>query len=163
MLIDEQGYRQNIGIVLIDGAGHVFWGRRIGHDSWQFPQGGVDEGETPEEALFRELKEEIGLDPEDVELLGQTKGWLKYRLPQQFVRKETNNKIVGQKQKWFLLRLITSEQKIRLDYSRTPEFDSWRWVDYWHPAKEIIFFKKQVYRQALKTFEKIALNISSSC
>lgn len=149
MLIDEEGYRMNVGIVLINEQGHVFWARRIGHDTWQFPQGGVHPGEDAQDACIRELQEEVGLIASDVEILGQTQEWLSYRLPQQYIRRNTNPKVIGQKQKWFLLQLKSSEQKIRLDLTSSPEFDSWRWVDYWQPIKEVIYFKRQVYRSAL--------------
>jgi len=153
MLIDRAGYRLNVGIILINETNNVFWGKRHGHDAWQFPQGGLTPGETPKEALFRELREEIGLDREDVEILGVTKRWLKYRLPKQYLRHGSEPLVIGQKQKWFLLKLRTSEQKIRLDLSNSPEFDSWRWVNYKEPQDLVIFFKKQVYIQALKELE----------
>lgn len=153
MLIDRAGYRLNVGIILVNSSGRVFWGKRLGHDAWQFPQGGLSAGETALDALFRELHEEIGLTREDVEILGVTKRWLKYRLPQQYLRQGSQPLVIGQKQKWFLLKLISSEQKIRLDLSDSPEFDSWRWIDYQEPAAHVIFFKKQVYLQALKELE----------
>ncbi len=153
MLVDRAGYRLNVGIILMNESGRVFWGKRQGHEAWQFPQGGLAPGETPTEALFRELREEIGLDKEDVTILGVTKRWLKYRLPKQYLRHGSKPLVIGQKQKWFLLKLRSSEQKIRLDLSDTPEFDSWRWVDYKEPADLVIFFKKQVYVQALKELE----------
>lgn len=153
MLIDRAGYRLNVGIILINESNRVFWGKRYGHDAWQFPQGGLAPGETPKDALFRELKEEIGLERNDVEILGVTKRWLKYRLPKQYLRHGTEPLVVGQKQKWFLLRLIVNEQKLRLDLSSSPEFDSWRWIDYKEPQDLVIFFKKQVYVQALKELE----------
>lgn len=153
MVIDRAGYRLNVGIILINDAGRVFWGRRYGHDAWQFPQGGLACGENALDAMFRELKEEIGLDREDVEVLGSTKRWLKYRLPKQYLRHGSAPLVIGQKQKWFLLRLVSSEQKVRLDLSDSQEFDSWRWIDYFEPQDHVIFFKKQVYTQALKELE----------
>jgi putative (di)nucleoside polyphosphate hydrolase len=150
MVIDRAGYRLNVGIVLINESNRVFWGKRHGHDAWQFPQGGLASGETAIEAMFRELHEEIGLDRCDVEVLGVTKRWLKYRLPKQYLRHGTDPLVIGQKQKWYLLKLITSEQKVRLDLCDSPEFDSWRWIDFHEPQDHVIFFKKQVYVQALK-------------
>lgn len=150
MVIDKAGYRLNVGIILINDSSRVFWGKRQGHDAWQFPQGGLLVGESPEEAMFRELKEEIGLEKHDVHVLGCTRRWLRYKLPKQYLRHHSVPLVVGQKQKWFLLRLITSEQKIRLDLSDSPEFDSWRWIDYYDPIDEVIFFKKQVYHDCLK-------------
>lgn len=150
MLVDRDGFRLNVGIVLVNQRGHLFWGRRVGHDTWQFPQGGVNPGEAVEEALYREIREEVGLLPEDVALLGSTRSWLKYRLPKQYVRQYSKPLVIGQKQKWFMLQLIASEQKIKLNVSATPEFDSWRWVDYWYPPKHVIYFKQQIYQRALK-------------
>ena len=153
MVIDRAGYRLNVGIVLTNESGRVFWGKRQGHDAWQFPQGGLGTGESALEAMFRELNEEVGLERDDVEVLGVTKRWLKYRLPQQYLRHGSQPLVIGQKQKWYLLKLITNEQKIRLDLYDSPEFDSWRWIDYYEPQEQVIFFKKQVYVQALKELE----------
>lgn len=153
MVIDRAGYRLNVGIVLTNESGRVFWGKRQGHDAWQFPQGGLAAGETALEAMFRELHEEVGLEAGDVEVLGVTKRWLKYRLPNQYLRHGTEPLVIGQKQKWYLLRLTANEQKIRLDLYDSPEFDSWRWIDYQEPQEQVIFFKKQVYVQALKELE----------
>jgi putative (di)nucleoside polyphosphate hydrolase len=150
MVVDRAGYRLNVGIILVNDAGRVFWGKRQGHDSWQFPQGGLATSETAEEAMIRELREEIGLEPEDITILGVTRRWLKYRLPKQYLRHGTSPLVIGQKQKWFLLRLTANEQKIRLDLSDSPEFDSWRWIDYCEPQTHVIFFKQHVYTQALK-------------
>ncbi|WP_207385030.1 RNA pyrophosphohydrolase [Legionella fairfieldensis] len=152
-MIDRAGYRLNVGIILTNPSGRVFWGRRNGHDAWQFPQGGLGIGESPLDAMFRELREEVGLDKEDVEVLGSTKRWLKYRLPKQYLRQGSEPLVIGQKQKWYLLRLIASDQKVRLDLSDSPEFDSWRWIDYHEPQEHVIFFKRQVYAQAMKELE----------
>ncbi len=154
MVIDRAGYRLNVGIILANESGRVFWGRRHGHDAWQFPQGGLSAGETALDAMYRELREEVGLESQDVEVLGVTKRWLKYRLPKQYLRHGSEPLVIGQKQKWYLLKLIASEQKVRLDLSDSPEFDSWRWIDYDQPQELVIFFKKQVYTQALKELEQ---------
>ena len=155
MIIDRAGYRLNVGIILVNDSGRVFWGRRQGHNTWQFPQGGLAAGETPLQAMYRELCEEVGLCPTDVEILGVTKRWLRYRLPKQYLRHDSEPLVIGQKQKWFLLKLKASEQKIRLDLSDSPEFDSWRWIDYKEPQDQVIFFKKQVYAQAMKELEAL--------
>ena len=149
MIVDSEGYRLNVGIILINNTQKVFWGRRCGNDSWQFPQGGMVPGETTLETLYRELYEEIGLEKSDVEILGVTKKWLKYQLPEQYIRYGKKPKVVGQRQKWYLLRLNVNEQKISLDKSDTPEFDSWKWVDYEEPTKNVVFFKQEVYRKAM--------------
>lgn len=150
MVVDRAGYRLNVGIILVNESGRAFWGKRQGHDSWQFPQGGVATGETAEEAMLRELREEVGIGLEDISILGVTRRWLKYRLPKQYLRHGTKPLVIGQKQKWFLLKLEANEQKIRLDLCDSPEFDSWRWIDYYEPQEHVIFFKRHVYVQALK-------------
>lgn len=155
MVIDRAGYRLNVGIILVNDQNRVFWGRRSGHDAWQFPQGGLATGESALLAMHRELHEEIGLDKEDIEVLGSTKRWLKYKLPKQYLRHGSEPLVIGQKQKWFLLKLVASEQKIKLDLSDSPEFDSWRWVDFHEPEGQVIFFKRQVYSQALKELEPL--------
>ncbi|KGP64290.1 RNA pyrophosphohydrolase [Legionella norrlandica] len=155
MVIDRAGYRLNVGIILVNDSDRVFWGRRSGHDAWQFPQGGLAPGETAMEAMYRELHEEVGLDKSDVEVLGSTRRWLKYRLPKQYLRHGSEPLVIGQKQKWYLLKLKTNDQKVRLDLSDSPEFDSWRWVDFHEPEKQVIFFKRQVYTQALKELEPL--------
>lgn len=149
-MIDSDGYRPNVGMVVSNERGEVLWARRIGQDAWQFPQGGIKPDETPEQALFRELSEELGLDSEHVEVMGCTKGWLRYHLPKRFMRRNGSPVCLGQKQVWFLLRLVGNESCVKLDSCGHPEFDSWRWVNYWHPPKEVIFFKRAVYRRALK-------------
>ena len=148
-MIDPDGFRPNVGIILSNRDGHVLWARRIGQEAWQFPQGGINRDETPEQALYRELGEEIGLGPEHVEIVGATKGWLRYRLPKRLVRHNTNPVCIGQKQVWFMLRLLGDEQAVRLDSSDQPEFDSWRWVDFWYPVENVVTFKREVYVRAL--------------
>jgi putative (di)nucleoside polyphosphate hydrolase len=147
--IDADGFRANVGIVLMRDDRQVFLGGRTGGRGWQFPQGGVRRHEAPEEALYRELKEEIGLDRADVELVAGTRNWLRYRLPRQYVRKNSHPPCIGQKQRWFLLRLVGSEDHVHFDATDEPEFETWRWVDYWTPVREVIYFKRAVYARAL--------------
>jgi putative (di)nucleoside polyphosphate hydrolase len=148
-VIDAKGFRENVGIILCNEHNRLLWARRIGQDAWQFPQGGIHNDETPEQALYRELNEEIGLGPQDVEVIGATRGWLCYRLPRRLIRYDRKPLCIGQKQRWFLLRLISSEDHVRLDVTHKPEFDHWRWVNYWHPLREVVNFKRDVYRKAL--------------
>jgi putative (di)nucleoside polyphosphate hydrolase len=147
--IDEEGFRANVGIIVCDSRGLVLVGGRVGQDAWQFPQGGIRLHESPEQAMYRELREEVGLVPQDVAVLGSTPDWLRYRLPEQYVRRKRRPLCIGQKQRWFLLRLLSAESQLRLDTTTTPEFDRWRWVEYWQPLREVIYFKREVYRQAL--------------
>ena len=148
--IDAQGFRANVGIVLIRDGGEVFLGSRSDGRGWQFPQGGVRRDESPEQALFRELNEEVGLERDDVEVIASTRSWLRYRLPRQYVRRRSMPLCIGQKQRWFLLRMVGSEERLRFDVTERPEFDSGRWVDYWSPVREVIYFKRVVYARALE-------------
>ncbi len=152
-MIDSDGFRPNVGIIVLGPDNKVLLAKRIGQDAWQFPQGGIREGETPEEALFRELHEELGLEERHVEVLACTRGWLRYRLPSRYLRRRSKPLCVGQKQKWFLLRLVGGEDAVRFDRCDKPEFDGWRWVDYWRPPREVIYFKRRVYRRALRQLE----------
>jgi putative (di)nucleoside polyphosphate hydrolase len=147
--IDASGFRANVGIVLIRGKGDVFLGGRTGGRGWQFPQGGIGRDEDPEEGMFRELKEEIGLEPGDVRIIASTRGWLRYRLPAQYLRRNAKQTCIGQKQRWFMLEMTSGEDRFRFDTTATPEFESWRWVDYWAPVREVIYFKRAVYARAL--------------
>ena len=149
IVIDPDGYRPNVGIVLMRTDGQLFWARRVHRDGWQFPQGGMNTDETPLEAMYRELREETGLLPEHVEVLGATPGWLRYRLPRRCVRQGGRAMCIGQKQVWFLLRLTGAEDQVRLDLTDKPEFDSWRWVDFWYPTEHVVSFKREVYVRAL--------------
>jgi putative (di)nucleoside polyphosphate hydrolase len=148
-VIDGEGYRSNVGIILFNPQGKLFWARRIGEDSWQFPQGGIQPDETPEQALYRELGEEVGLGPGDVELVGCTRDWLRYRLPKRYVHRRRKPVCIGQKQRWFLLALTGQEECVRLDATDKPEFDHWRWVDPAAPVREVVSFKRNVYQRAL--------------
>lgn len=149
-VIDPDGFRPNVGIILTNGSGQVLWARRNGHDAWQFPQGGISENESPEQAMYRELWEEIGLEKQDVKILAQTRGWLRYRLPKRYVRGDTAPVCIGQKQKWFLLRMLSADERVSLTSQTRPEFDGWRWVSYWYPLNQVVAFKREVYRKALK-------------
>jgi len=155
--IDAQGFRANVGIVLMHDDGRVFLGGRARARGWQFPQGGILRGERAEDALYRELEEEIGLGAEDVEEIGRTRGWLRYRLPPQFRRRNAHPVCIGQKQRWFMLRLRSPESRLRFDSTDHPaEFDRWRWADYWDPVREVIYFKRRVYSRALHELGPLA-------
>jgi putative (di)nucleoside polyphosphate hydrolase len=147
--IDEEGYRANVGIILSNEDRRLLLGGRVGQSGWQFPQGGMLRGEDPEAAMYRELEEEIGLGPDDVELLGVTRDWLRYRLPDRYLRRGSEPLCIGQKQRWYLLRLVSEADRLCFDRSDTPEFDRVRWVDFWRPVKEVIYFKRRVYASAL--------------
>ena len=154
-MIDEEGYRANVGIILANNRGDLLWARRRGQDAWQFPQGGIQNEETPEQAMLRELQEEIGLEPADVDVLACTTGWLKYRLPAQFMRNRGNPNFVGQKQKWFLLRMLGEDARVCMDGGGRPEFDQWRWVKMHEVIDSIVPFKKPVYEQVIAAFKHL--------
>jgi len=161
-VIDSDGYRPNVGIILTNPRGQLLWARRIRQDAWQFPQGGIRAKETPEQAMYRELEEEIGLESGHVEMLGSTRGWLRYRLPERFIRRHQRPVCVGQKQVWFMLRLVGEERFVRLDLSDKPEFDNWRWVDYWQPLREVVAFKRTVYKKALNELAPLLVSMGES-
>ena len=161
-VIDSDGYRPNVGIILTNRHGQLLWARRIRQDAWQFPQGGIRAKETPEQAMYRELEEEIGLESSHVEMLGSTRGWLRYRLPERFIRRHQRPVCVGQKQVWFMLRLVGEERFVRLDLSDKPEFDNWRWVDYWQPLREVVAFKRTVYKKALNELAPLLVSEGES-
>lgn len=154
-MIDSEGFRIGVGIIVCNSQSEVLWARRIRQTVWQFPQGGIQVNETPEEALYRELNEEIGLKATDVKLLGATKEWLAYRYPPHLKRDYKPHFSIGQKQKWFLLHLINEQAEIRFDATNSPEFDQWQWVEYWHPLKQVINFKLAVYQTALKELNSL--------
>jgi putative (di)nucleoside polyphosphate hydrolase len=154
-MLDKDGYRPNVGIILVNQRNEVFWGKRIREHSWQFPQGGIDRGETPEQAMYRELHEEVGLRPEHVRIIGRTRDWLRYEVPQNWVRREWRGHYRGQKQIWFLLRLIGKDSDVCLRATEHPEFDAWRWNDYWIPLDAVIEFKRGVYQQALTELSRL--------
>ncbi len=160
IVIDPDGYRPNVGIVLMHPDGRVFWARRVRRDGWQFPQGGMNSDETPLEAMYRELEEETGLLPGHVAVLGVTPGWLRYRLPPRAVRRHERLVCIGQKQVWFLLQFTGEEADLRLDQTDHPEFDQWRWVDFWYPAENVVLFKRGVYCSALRHLAPFARQIA---
>lgn len=158
-MLDREGYRPNVGIVLLNQRNEVFWGKRVGQHSWQFPQGGIQHGENPEQAMYRELHEEIGLEPQHVQIIGRTREWLRYDVPAEFLRrgnaarsangKPARHTYRGQKQIWFLLRMVGRDSDICLRATSHPEFDGWRWSPYWIPLDVVIDFKREVYELAL--------------
>jgi len=148
--IDDEGYRANVGIVIMNDDRQVFLGGRARARGWQFPQGGIRRGERAKEALYRELAEEVGLRPGQVEEIACTRSWLRYRLPPQFIRRDSSPLCIGQKQRWFLLRLGAEDSALKFDSTEIPaEFDRWRWADWWDAVHDVIYFKRRVYSRAL--------------
>ncbi len=148
-MLDREGFRPNVGIILLNARNEVFWGKRVREHSWQFPQGGIKYGETPMQAMYRELHEETGLHPEHVKIIGRTRDWLRYEVPDKFIKREVRGHYRGQKQIWFLLRMVGRDCDICLRATEHPEFDAWRWNEYWVPLEAVIEFKRDVYQLAL--------------
>ena len=149
-MIDTEGYRANVGIILANLDGSLFWAKRIGENAWQFPQGGIHESESAEQAVFRELQEEVGVTKESVEVLGSTQNWLRYDIPEHLIRRHQTPCCIGQKQRWFLLRFTGQESEVCLNSSDKPEFDQWRWIEPVEPPRSVISFKRNVYAEALE-------------
>lgn len=148
-MLDRDGFRPNVGIILLNQSNQVFWGKRIRTHSWQFPQGGIDRGENPEQAMYRELHEEVGLKPEHVRILARTRDWLRYEVPDRYIRRDARGHYKGQKQIWYLLQLMGHDWDLNLRATDHPEFDAWRWNDYWVPLDVVVEFKRGVYQMAL--------------
>lgn len=148
-MLDREGFRPNVGIVLLNQRNQVFWGKRLGTHSWQFPQGGIDRGESPQEAMFRELHEEVGLLAHHVRVVARTRDWLRYEVPDRYIRRDARGHYKGQKQIWFLLQLTGNDWDLNLRATNHPEFDAWRWNEYWVPLDVVVEFKRGVYELAL--------------
>ena len=154
-LVDKDGFRANVAMVISNGRGQILLAKRVGQKAWQFPQGGIDQGESAQQALFRELYEEVGLKSEDVKIVQQCKRWLRYHIPEKMQRKNVTPRCIGQKQRWFFLQLVGDQKKIDFNATGHPEFDAWEWVSYWYHINQVVSFKQNVYRQALAEFEPI--------
>ncbi len=148
----KNGYRINVGMVIANQQNRLFWGcRQLSRQAWQFPQGGVLEGESLRQALYREMLEEVGLLKHDVHCLAKTRQWYQYDIPQAYQRAD-REPCTGQRQKWFLLRLITHDSAIDLRASTKPEFETWRWLDYWDAIEQVAAFKRDIYEAVLQEF-----------
>ena len=153
-MLDREGFRPNVGIILLNNHNEVWWGKRVREHSWQFPQGGIKYGETPEQAMFRELEEEVGLRAEHVKIVGRTRDWLRYEVPDRFIKRDIRGHYRGQKQIWFLLRMTGRDCDVNLRLTAHPEFDAWRWHEYWVPLEVVIEFKRDVYQRALQELSR---------
>lgn len=151
-------YRLNVGIIILNKAGDRVWLGKINRwYHWQFPQGGVDANESIKQAMYRELYEETGLTTEQITLVAESKKWYFYKFPRNvgnIVRDGIS--YIGQKQKWFLVQLKDDNVEFKLDIDN--EFEEYRWVSYWYPIRNIVYFKEDVYRKVLKEFSKFVFN-----
>jgi len=147
-------YRPCIGIMLFNRQGHIFTGKRFDSDAyWQMPQGGVDDGEELAQAALRELLEEVGTDK--VEIIAKSKDWINYDLPKEWIPECWNGKYSGQKQIWFLMKFLGSDENINVNYTDHPEFKEWRWQSIDNIVANAISFKKEVYKIVIKEFSSI--------
>ena len=155
---EESNYRLNVGLIIVNNYGKVLICKRKNSNQWQFPQGGIDEGESPIEAAKREIFEEVGIKPSKIKVLGKIKDWVKYEIPKELAKKSFKKKgLVGQKQKWFIFK-IKSEACISFVNDPDNEFDDFAWVSYWRPIALIVSFKKEVYRNVLAELLPIYFN-----
>jgi putative (di)nucleoside polyphosphate hydrolase len=146
---DSLPYRPCAGIVLLNKAGRIFVGERIDMPgAWQMPQGVIDEGEGHEEAAHRELEEEIGVKPADARIVPATADWVYYELPGHLLGKVWGGKYRGQKQRWFLVQLLTGDDAINIETDH-PEFSRWKWTDTASLLAEIVPFKRPVYEAVI--------------
>lgn len=153
-MIDIDGYRANVGIIICNDKSQVMWAKRLKQDAWQFPQGGVDANEDTVEAMYRELWEETGLKEDHVTLIKETETWYRYKIPKRMIRRNSSPLCIGQKQKWFLLQLHSAESSVNLTATQKPEFDDWKWVDYWLPSQQVVSFKRRAYICALNELQR---------
>ena len=154
----EDGYRLNVGLIISNNEGKLLLCKRKGMNSWQFPQGGIDNNESPLNTAQRELFEEVGIQSKSTKLISSIDGWLKYDVPKKSRRRRfLNKKFKGQKQKWFLFRL---KEDVKISFENDPdnEFEDYKWVSYWYPLYTIIFFKKEVYRKVLNSLSSSFCN-----
>jgi putative (di)nucleoside polyphosphate hydrolase len=149
-------YRSNVGIMMVNEKGDVFVGQRLDNNqnAWQMPQGGIEAGEDPETAAYRELLEETGVKKQDVRFVASSSQWLSYELPEDLIPILWNGKYRGQKQKWFLFKFLGEDGDINIA-TEHPEFSKWKWISKENLLKEIVPFKKSVYENVLKEFKNI--------
>jgi putative (di)nucleoside polyphosphate hydrolase len=146
--VSKLDYRKNVGMILTNAKGHIFAGKRLDNktDAWQMPQGGIDEGEAPETAAFRELTEETGIHPSNAQILGSTAGWLFYDIPVELIPQLWNGQFRGQKQKWFAFEFLGEDSDINIA-TEEPEFSEWAWKSKDDLLSSIVPFKVEVYQK----------------
>lgn len=148
-IIDDHGFRANVAMALLNQQGLIWIGRRADTGGWQLPQGGIEQGESAEDALWRELHEELGLHSDHVRILGRTRDPIPYIIPPHLRRRKEARPVIGQLQTWFLLRFLGRNEDIHLDAGREVEFDRYAWVPYDRPIELVAPFKRDAYRRAL--------------
>jgi len=147
-------YRLGVGAVIVNASNKVFAGQRIdsNFNAWQMPQGGINEGESPTDALKRELIEEIGT--RNVRIIDQANRWFFYDLPRDLIPKIWNGRFRGQKQKWFILKFIGKDEEINIK-TKKPEFSAWKWMSRSELLKSIVSFKRELYKNIFQEFNSV--------
>ncbi len=153
-------YRPNVGIMLVNNEGLIFSGQRLDNPAWQMPQGGIDNGELDKDAALRELEEETGVKPTQVEIVAVSVNWLYYDLPKELLSKLWGGKYKGQKQKWFLMHFKGKDSDINIQ-TKVPEFSQWRWLTRNQLLASIVPFKLEVYKAVFAEFSQSDQNFKS--
>ena len=151
----KKEYRRCVGMMILNDKNKILVGRRIDHPSgyWQMPQGGIDSEEIPEEAVWREMMEEIGTN--EVKLIQTSSKWFTYDIPEDTLKTlPWGKKYVGQTQRWFVFRFIGQDYSINIE-TKNPEFSEWKWTDYNSIVDNIVPFKRNLYKEVLKEFDKL--------
>lgn len=146
-------YRPGVGIMLLNRDNLVFVAKRIDmvSEAWQMPQGGIDEGEDPEDCALRELEEETGISPKYVSILAESDGWIDYDLPDELIPKVWGGRFCGQRQKWYAMRLESNDSCINIE-TKEPEFSEWRWTEIHNLPDIIVPFKRDMYQNLVDIF-----------
>ena len=151
----NKSYRKCVGMMILNNTNEILVGKRIDHPSgfWQMPQGGIDEHENPEEAVWREMIEEIGTN--NVTLIKTSNQWLNYDIPNDTLKTlPWGHKYKGQTQKWFAFKFTGKDEDINVG-TTNPEFSEWKWINYQDIVDKIVPFKRSVYSKILKEFEEL--------
>lgn len=152
----DQAYRAGVGMVIFNRDGNILVAERIHNPgAWQMPQGGIDEGEAPESAVFREMEEEIGT--RNAEIIAMMDEWIFYDFPAHTAHKIWGGKYLGQRQKWIALRFLGDDAEIRLDAHSEPEFTRWQWIPLCDLLSYVVHFKRAIYERVMKEFEQYAV------
>jgi putative (di)nucleoside polyphosphate hydrolase len=154
-------YRPSVGLMILNDKLEIFVGRRVDSktEAWQMPQGGIDDGEDPEAAALREMKEEIGTD--NAKIIAKTKQWYKYDLPNYLVSRLWNGRYRGQRQKWFLLRYLGKDEDINILHHHDVEFSEWKWTKIEDLTQIIVPFKKSLYISVIEEFRDVLISLKA--
>lgn len=146
-------YRSGVGIMIINAQKQIFVGKRIDNnsDAWQMPQGGIDVNENEDDAMLRELKEETGINANQVRVINKSRGHYYYNLPYKLQKKFWGGKYLGQKQRWYLIEFIGDDSAVNIS-TEDPEFSEWKWVSQKEIVSHIVSFKRELYEDVMLEF-----------